>query len=146
MRATKLFASVMLALAAAVCSVAQDASPPAAASSAPTSSQASPQASPKASSQNQVQRPVHHIQVPDEDSPAQPAELTEAEAAIEKKNYSGAESLLRKLVEHDPANYAGWFDLGFVENVLGKVDDSIAAYRKSVAAKPDVFESNLNQI
>ena len=26
----------------------------------------------------------------------------------------------------------------------GKVDDSIAAYRKSVTAKPDVFESNLN--
>jgi tetratricopeptide (TPR) repeat protein len=37
-----------------------------------------------------------------------------------------------------------WFELGFVENALGKVDDSIAAYRKSVAAKPDVFESNLN--
>ena len=42
------------------------------------------------------------------------------------------------------ANYVAWFDLGFVENGLGKVDDSIAAYRKSVAAKPDVFESNLN--
>jgi predicted Zn-dependent protease len=37
-----------------------------------------------------------------------------------------------------------WFDLGFVENALGKVDESIAAYRKSVAAKPEVFESNLN--
>ena len=37
-----------------------------------------------------------------------------------------------------------WFDLGFVENALGKLDESIAAYRKSVAAKPDVFESNLN--
>ena len=134
MRATKLCASVMLALAAGVCSVAQDANPPA--SSSPTSRQAS--------SQTQGHRPVHHIQVPDEDSPAQPAELTAAEAAIEKKDYSGAESLLRKLVEHDPASYVGWFDLGFVENALEKVDDSIAAYRKSVAAKPDVFESNLN--
>jgi tetratricopeptide (TPR) repeat protein len=37
-----------------------------------------------------------------------------------------------------------WFDLGFVENELGKLPDSIAAYRKSVAANPDVFESNLN--
>ena len=27
---------------------------------------------------------------------------------------------------------------------LGRADESIAAYRKSVAAKPDVFESNLN--
>ena len=44
----------------------------------------------------------------------------------------------------DPNNYAAWFDLGFLYNALGKTDDSIAAYRKSVAAKPDVFESNLN--
>jgi tetratricopeptide (TPR) repeat protein len=89
-------------------------------------------------------RSVHHIRVRDEDSPAQPAELTAAEAAIEKKDYAAAEPLLRKSVEHDPASYVAWFDLGFVENALGKVDDSIAAYRKSVAAKPDVFESNLN--
>jgi tetratricopeptide (TPR) repeat protein len=48
------------------------------------------------------------------------------------------------VLDRDPANYVAWFDLGFVENALGKLDDSIAAYRKSVAAKPDVFESNLN--
>jgi tetratricopeptide (TPR) repeat protein len=94
--------------------------------------------------QTQTHRSVHHIQIRDEDSPTQPAELTAAEAAIEKKNYSAAEPLLRKLVERDPASYVAWFDLGFVENALGKVDDSIAAYRKAVAAKPDVFESNLN--
>ena len=47
-------------------------------------------------------------------------------------------------MEHDATSYVGWFDLGFVENALGNVDASIAAYRKSVAAKPDVFESNLN--
>jgi cytochrome c-type biogenesis protein CcmH/NrfG len=87
---------------------------------------------------------VHHVQVPDEDSPVQPAELTQAEAAIEKRNYVAAEPLLRKLVTRDPANFEGWFDLGFVENAMGNVDESIAAYRKSVAAKPDVFESNLN--
>jgi tetratricopeptide (TPR) repeat protein len=48
------------------------------------------------------------------------------------------------LLERDATSYVGWFDLGFVENALGNVDASIAAYRKSVAAKPDVFESNLN--
>src|ERR1700691_5394626 len=77
---------------------------------------------------------VHHVQVPDEDSPVQPAELTQAEAAIEKRNYVAAEPLLRKLVTRDPANFEGWFDLGFVENAMGNVDESIAAYRKSVAA------------
>ena len=132
MGASKLFASVMLALAAGVCSVAQNANPPAGTpSSQPTS-------------QTQTHRSVHHIQVPDEDSPRQPAGLTQAEAAIEKKDYAAAELLLHKLVDHDPGSYVAWFDLGFVENALGKVGDSIAAYRKSIAAKPDVFESNLN--
>ena len=71
-------------------------------------------------------------------------ELTQAEDLIQKKDYVAAEPLLRKEVGRDPASYVAWFDLGFVENGLGKVDESIAAYRKSVAAKPDVFESNLN--
>jgi tetratricopeptide (TPR) repeat protein len=87
-------------------------------------------------------RGAHHIQVPVED--AATPELTRAETEIEKHNYAAAEPLLRKLVEKDSASYVAWFDLGFVENALGKVNESIMAYRKSVAAKPDVFESNLN--
>jgi tetratricopeptide (TPR) repeat protein len=87
-------------------------------------------------------RSVRHVTVPVEDS--QPAELTQAEDAIQKQNYTAAEPLLRKATNSDPKNYVAWFDLGFVENALGKTDDSIAAYRKSVSAKPDVFESNLN--
>jgi tetratricopeptide (TPR) repeat protein len=86
----------------------------------------------------------HRVRVPIEDEDTQPLDLTEAESAIDKKNYVTAETRLRKLVDDDPSSYIGWFDLGFVENALGKIDDSIAAYRKSVAAKPDVFESNLN--
>ena len=70
--------------------------------------------------------------------------LARAEDAIQRQDYAAAEPLLQKLVERDPANYVAWFDLGFTENALGKLDASIAAYRKSVAAKPDVFESNLN--
>src|SRR6266851_4263045 len=87
-------------------------------------------------------RSVRHTRVAEESAP--PPELTQAEDAIQRRNYAGAEPLLRKVVEQDPANYVAWFDLGFVENGLGKLDDSITAYRKSVAAKPDVFESNLN--
>ena len=52
--------------------------------------------------------------------------------------------MLKKVVESDPDNFAAWFDLGFLYNAVGKPDDAIAAYRKSVAAKPGVFESNLN--
>lgn len=89
-------------------------------------------------------RAAHHIQVPDEDAPTSPPELNEPEAEIEKGNFAAAEGYLRKLVARDNASYVAWFDLGFVENALGNVNESIAAYRKSVAAKPDVFESNLN--
>lgn len=86
---------------------------------------------------------VRHHKVAVEDA-SQPPELTQAEAAIEKKDYSAAEPLLQKVVAGDPGNYAAWFDLGFIYNGLGRADDSIAAYRKSVAANPQVFESNLN--
>jgi Flp pilus assembly protein TadD len=71
-------------------------------------------------------------------------ELTQAEDLIQKHDYAAAEPLLRKVVTNEPASYVAWFDLGFTENGLGKSDDSIAAYRKSVTAKADVFESNLN--
>jgi tetratricopeptide (TPR) repeat protein len=113
----------------------------------------SPPASPQTDSQSQTdgssssahrQRPSsgHHTRVAEEVGP--PPELTKAEELIQKKDYAAAEPLLRQVVNGDPANYEAWFDLGFTENGLGKVDDSIAAYRRSVAAKPDVFESNLN--
>src|ERR1700758_4722416 len=83
----------------------------------------------------------HHKQA--QDDPSQAA-LIEAESAIEKKDYAGAETTLKKVVERDRQNYRAWFDLGFVYNALGRKEDSINAYRKSVAAKPEVFESNLN--
>ena len=86
---------------------------------------------------------VRHHKVAVED-PSSPPELIQAESAIEKKDYAAAEPLLQKVVANDPQNFAAWFDLGFIYNALGRTDDAISAYRKSVAAKPDVFESNLN--
>jgi tetratricopeptide (TPR) repeat protein len=86
---------------------------------------------------------VRHHKIAEQDS-SFPPELVQAEAAIEKKDYASAEPLLKKVVAANPANYQAWFDLGFVSNALGNAQDAIAAYRKSVAAKPDVFESNLN--
>lgn len=130
MAASKVFATGLALLVASACSA-----------------QATQSSSPQSSSQgapSESHRSGHHVQVPDDDAPSQPAELTQAEAAIEKRDYPAAEALLQKLTTRDPSSYVGWFDLGFVENALGHVDDSIAAYRKSVAAKPDVFESNLN--
>jgi tetratricopeptide (TPR) repeat protein len=146
MAAPRLALAVLLAGVPA-CAVAQ----PSTAGSAAT--QADSQSQPEGSSSsarhkakaNSAPAP-HHTTVAEEDAP--PPELTQAEELIQKQDYAAAEPLLRKLLAGDaasePANYVAWFELGFVENGLGKRDDSIAAYRKSVAAKPDVFESNLN--
>jgi len=120
-----------------------------AANPAPSSTQTDLSQSPAGGSSSSTHRKaapssqsVHHTKVEEEVAP--PAELTKAEELIQKKDYAGAEPLLRKVARDDPANYVAWFDLGFVENGLGKMDESIAAYRKSAEAKPDVFESNLN--
>jgi tetratricopeptide (TPR) repeat protein len=85
---------------------------------------------------------VRHHKVEEQDPAA--AMLTEAENDLEKQDYASAEALLKKYLEVHSDNYAAWYDLGFAYHQLGKQDDSIAAYRESVSAKPDVFESNLN--
>ena len=82
----------------------------------------------------------HHKELVEDQS----AEIAQAEDAIQKNDFPAAEALLKKAIEKDANNYQAWFDLGFVLNRLNRSDESIAAYRKSVAAKPDVFESNLN--
>jgi tetratricopeptide (TPR) repeat protein len=74
----------------------------------------------------------------------EPTDVSRAEEAIQKGDFPAAEPLLKKAVESDPKNFQAWFDLGFVYNRLGRTSESIHAYRQSVAAKPDVFESNLN--
>ena len=83
---------------------------------------------------------VRHRRVEDPNADA----LSKAETAIDKGDYAGAEPLLRQVVSAQTDNYAAWYDLGFVYHELGQSDQSIGAYRKSVAANPNVFESNLN--
>jgi len=80
----------------------------------------------------------HRVEDPSADA------LTKAEAAIDNRDYASAEPLLRQVVEAHPESYAAWYDLGFVCHERGERAESIAAYRKSVAANPNVFESNLN--
>ena len=82
----------------------------------------------------------HRVEVEDQFPP----DLRRAEDALDKKDYVAARQLLDAVVLADGKNYRAWFDMGFLANAEGRTDDSIAAYRKSVAAKPDVFESNLN--
>jgi tetratricopeptide (TPR) repeat protein len=72
------------------------------------------------------------------------AQVDQAEAAMQKGDLGGAESLLKQALAADPNDYRAWFDLGYVYSESHRVDEAIDAYGHSVAAKPDIFESNLN--
>jgi Flp pilus assembly protein TadD len=86
---------------------------------------------------------VRHHQVQETSSETSP-EVEQAETAIQRGDYATAEPLLQKTVSAKPDDYLAWFDLGYVYKATNRDDKAIEAYRKSIAAKPDVFESNLN--
>jgi len=67
-----------------------------------------------------------------------------AEEALDHKQYAKAEASLKEVVAVDANDYRAWFDLGFLYGATDRKSEAINAYKKSVAAKPDVFESNLN--
>ena len=95
-----------------------------------------------AAGQQSGQTVRHHKLAEPEESV--PPELLQAESALDKKDFASAEGLLQQVVAHDARNYRAWFDLGFAYTGLDRRDEAIAAFRKSIAAKPNVFESNLN--
>ena len=84
----------------------------------------------------------HRVEEPAED--LTPPEIAQAETAMQKGDFSTAEALLQKALAAKPGDYRAWFDLAYVYNATGHAPEAIEAYRKSIAAKPDVFESNLN--
>ena len=85
----------------------------------------------------------HRIEetVPDDSSSP---EVDQAETAMQHNDLASAETLLQKAVTAKPNDYRAWFDLGYVYNATQRQPQAIDAYRKAVAAKPDVFESNMN--
>jgi Flp pilus assembly protein TadD len=86
---------------------------------------------------------VRHHRVEEVTTDTSP-EVQQAEAAIQKGDYAAAEPLLLQAVVANATDYVAWFDLGYVYKATNRVDKAIDAYRKSIAAKSDVFESNLN--
>ncbi len=75
---------------------------------------------------------------------AAPSPVDQAETDIDKQDWASAESLLKDATTKDPKDYRAWFDLGYVYTAQDKTQEAAEAYRHSVDAKPDVFESNLN--
>ena len=70
--------------------------------------------------------------------------VAEAEAALDKKDYSAAEKLLNAATKADPKDARAWFDLGLVDSANNKKEGAIEAYRQSATLKPDIIEANLN--
>jgi tetratricopeptide (TPR) repeat protein len=99
---------------------------------------------PQAGSQESQPTVRHHRVAENSTEDATTPEVDQAETAIAKGDFAAAQALLQKAVAANPEDYRAWFDLGYVYNVNHQVPEAIDAYRKSVAARPDVFESNLN--
>jgi predicted Zn-dependent protease len=70
--------------------------------------------------------------------------IREAEALMEKKDFSGAEQKLTAMTVANPNDYRAWFDLGYIYSETDRRDKAIDAYRRSIAAQPGVLEPNLN--
>ena len=88
---------------------------------------------------------VRHHRVPEEEpDPYMVPAVIQAEKAIDLRDFITAENKLKHVVADDDKNYRAWFDLGYVYTATNRNAEAIEAYRKSVAAKPDLFESNLN--
>jgi tetratricopeptide (TPR) repeat protein len=85
---------------------------------------------------------VHHHREVDDSNHA--VEIAQAEDAMAKKDYVSAEKALLEVANKDAQNYRAWFDLGFLYNATDRQPQSVDAYRKSVVANPQIFESNLN--
>ena len=86
---------------------------------------------------------VRHHRVEEQDPYRVPA-VIQAEKSIEMRDFVTAENKLRHVVSDDDQNYRAWFDLGYVYTATHREADAIAAYHKSIAVKPDLFEANLN--
>jgi tetratricopeptide (TPR) repeat protein len=85
----------------------------------------------------------HRVAEPADEDP-NAALLDQAETAMQKNAFVVAEAALQKILAAKPDDYRAWFDLGYVYNATQRKPEAINAYRRSVTAKPDVFESNLN--
>ena len=99
---------------------------------------------PPLSSGQMTGQTVRHHRLAEEQDPYLVPAVIQAEKAIDIRDFITAENKLRHVVSDDGQNYRAWFDLGYVYTATGRDAEAIAAYRNSVTAKPDLFESNLN--
>ena len=64
--------------------------------------------------------------------------------ALEAKEYAAAAQQFTKAIAADPADYAAHFNLALASSLLGKPDEAIAGYRKTLELKPGLYEAQVN--
>jgi len=62
--------------------------------------------------------------------------------AIEAKDYATGLTLLAKVVRGDAKNADAWNYIGYADRMTGKFDESLDAYKKALALKPDHLGAN----
>ena len=82
----------------------------------------------------------HREEVVDESA----AKLTQAQEAIERRDFSAARDLLTKYTALEPDDYRGWYTLAYSESALKNRDAALSDYKRAIQLKPDLFEANLN--
>src|SRR5689334_9739770 len=75
-------------------------------------------------------------------APKLPPELEKAEAAIAKKDFAAAESLLLQETKANPQDFRAWYDLGFVYYQTNRMNQAIDAYKRSIALRGDLPETH----
>jgi Flp pilus assembly protein TadD len=70
-------------------------------------------------------------------------QISEAESALEKQDYKGAEATLRALATASPKDGRVLYDLGFAEERNGEEADAAKAYTASIAVSPGFAEPKI---
>jgi tetratricopeptide (TPR) repeat protein len=79
-------------------------------------------------------------------APETPAssQVTAAEAAIAASDWKTAEARLTPWVAANPNDARALFDLGYVADAQGRLDDAAGLYRRAIAANPNSLEAHLS--
>jgi predicted Zn-dependent protease len=72
------------------------------------------------------------------------AEVTEAEAAIAKSDWSAAEARLTPWIAAHPTDARALFDAGYAADAQNRLDDAASLYRRAIEANPKSFEAHLS--
>jgi tetratricopeptide (TPR) repeat protein len=64
--------------------------------------------------------------------------------ALENGQYEAAAEAFRKVLAADPSDYGAHFNLALAYGFLGRDEDGIAEYRRTLELKPGLYEAELN--